>query len=250
MTAPSTDAAKQWSGFGTALKPASEHWILVRKPCSEKTVAKNVLKHGVGGINIDGCRVGSGDDRTPGGLNSLSYETPTGTMNIRTNQTQRPSGGRFPANLVLSHTIFCTDDECDDTCAVKMLDEQSGHLLSSKRKPQTNSGHQNKYIGGDVVNKVPRIDYAGDGGASRFFYVAKASKSDRGAGNSHPTVKASKLMRYLIRLVTPPNGTVLDPFMGSGSTGVAAKQEGFNFIGIEREEDYLAIAQARMDAFL
>lgn len=159
VTSPATSEAKEWQGWGTALKPASEHWILVRKKCSEKTVAANVLKHGCGGINIDGCRIES----------------------------------RFPANLVL------------DEAAAQML-----------------------------------------GDPSRFFYVAKASKSDRSTDNSHPTVKSTKLMEYLITLVTHPNGIVLDPFMGSGSTGVAAKRLGFNFIGIEKEEGYFSISEKRL----
>lgn len=169
---PDSDFAKRWQGWGTALKPASEHWILVRKPCSEKTVAANVLKWGVGGINVDGCRVEASDQAT---------------------LTTAPTG-RFPANLI--------------------LDEDAAEIL---------------------------------GDFSRFFYVAKASKSDRGSENTHPTVKSTKLMEYLITLITPQGGTVLDPFMGSGSTGVAAKRLGFKFIGIEKEAEYLKIAEARIN---
>lgn len=118
--------------------------------------------------------------------------------------------GRFPANLVLSHSPHCTDDQCDIECAIGALDEQA---------EQT---------------------------ASRFFYCAKISPSERGEGNNHPTVKPQKLMRYLCRLITPPCGTVLDPFMGSGSTGMAARDEGFQFVGIERDGDYFEIAKARI----
>lgn len=186
VTEPATDAAKQWSGWGTALKPASEHWILVRKPCAEKTVAANVLGWGVGGINVDGCRVASDSIYIPS------------------------SQGRFPANLVLSHSPYCTDDQCDIECAIEQLNGQATQE------------------------------------ASRFFYCAKISSSERGEGNNHPTVKPQKLMRYLCRLITPPGGVILDPFMGSGSTGLAAKSEGFEFIGVEREPDYFEIAENRI----
>ena len=169
---PITDAAKQWSGFGTAIKPAVEFWTLCRKPLSESTVAKNVLKWDTGGINVDGTRI----------------------VSEATSTTQ----GRFPANLIL-----------DEEAAVA-LDEQTGN------------------------------------NESRFFYCAKSSKSDRGEGNGHPTVKPTKLMEYLCRLITPPGGTVLDPFMGSGSTGVGALKEGFNFIGIELSEGYFEICKTRL----
>lgn len=212
-TAPATEAAKQWDGWGTALKPASEHWILVRKPISEKTVAANVLKWGTGGINIDECRIGlsHGDDtsRKLSQKQSWKNTSPAGSGSV-TDDWQK---GRFPANLVLSHTIFC-GDECADDCPVKMLDEQSG--------------------------------FGDKGGASRFFYVAKASKKDRGEGNNHPTVKPQKLMQYLAKLITPPNGIILDPFMGSGSTGVAAINSDFRFKGIEQDKNYFQIAEARI----
>lgn len=196
ITAPSTDVAKQWSGWGTALKPASEHWILIRKPISEKTVASNVLKWGTGGINVDGCRIGT-DQITQHGRNKDNYGFTSAERAGRAWQ------GRFPANLVLSGD------------APEMLDKQSGQVASG-------------------------------GGASRFFYCAKASKSERGEGNNHPTVKPLKLMRYLCRLITPPGGVILDPFIGSGSTGIAAKQEGFKFIGIESDSEYMEIAKRRI----
>lgn len=238
---PSTDSAKEWSGWGTALKPASEHWILVRKPCKEKTVAANVLKWGAGGINVDGCRV-------------EAIERPVRPAISRDNNTAFGAGlgagtqseplGRFPANLVLSHTPHCADDQCDIECAIKALDEQSGTLKSGSRLEGTRKGLG--YHGGNG-DGGPAIE-ASQGGASRFFYCAKISRGERGEGNNHPTVKPQKLMRYLCRLITPPGGTVLDPFMGSGSTGIAAKAEGFGFIGIERETEYFEIARARIEA--
>lgn len=238
ITAPSTDAAKQWSGWGTALKPASEHWILVRKPVSEKNVAANVLKWGTGGINVDATRIGSI------GATKWSHQAQYAESGWRTgHDIIELNKGRFPANLVLSHSPHCTDDQCDIECAIRALDEQA------------------------------------DQSASRFFYCAKISPNERNAGleempdreggvkntsgrgyserdpmkpiivkNHHPTVKPQKLMRYLCRLITPPAGTVLDPFMGSGSTGMAAKAEGFEFVGIEREADYFEIAKNRINA--
>jgi site-specific DNA-methyltransferase (adenine-specific) len=217
---PATDAAKQWAGWGTALKPASEHWILVRKPCSEKTVAANVLEHWCGGINIDGCRIATGEKvvwKTPEGpareSSVMMYDKPgAGSDSMFKNKGGREGTtlGRFPANLVLSHSHYCTDEQCDIECAILQLDAQA---------------EQN---------------------SSRFFYCAKVSPSERGEGNNHPTVKAQKLMRYLCRLITPPQGVVLDPFMGSGSTGLAAKSEGFDFIGIEKDPEYFKIAEARI----
>ncbi len=269
-------AAKQWSGWGTALKPASEHWILIRKPLGEKTVAKNVLKHGTGGINIDASRVeGKAASRAGGDLSNrvTAFE---GGERVRTD-FESHSQGRFPANLVLS---CCGQDPHEDGCAVAELDAQSGHIASGYRmNPSTQSGSAFHKNGG-----AGERGYKDSGGASRFFYCAKTSKSERNAGldeftaksnqeregrtgqnnskvrpdgseraptahpNNHPTVKPQRLMEYLIGMITPPNGTVLDPFMGSGSTGVAAKRLGFKFIGIEREQEYHAIAEARIGA--
>jgi len=218
LTAPATDSAKQWQGFGTALKPACEFWVLTPKPCSEKTVAKNVLRWGTGALNIDASRIGSENKRT----------------GFANGGDQRPTTGRFPANLVL------------DEDAAAALDEQSGErIVAPNGKPSRGKSSNSEIYGAGKTNGS--TSYPGEkGGASRFFYVAKASKSDRGDDNKHPTVKSTKLMSYLCRLVTPPGGTVLDPFMGSGSTGVAAKAEKFEFIGIEREAEYAAIAETRM----
>lgn len=237
---PATDAAKQWQGFGTALKPASEHWILVRRSISEKNVAANVLKHGTGAINVDGCRVASGADHAANCNRSKvkgHWGNDSGAADVSAH-----AAGRFPANLVLSHNDDC-EDACSPGCAVAMLDEQSGTLHARGNKGASKGGG-GLYGHGECQNAFG----AGDsGGASRFFYCAKASKADRGEGNSHPTVKSRKLMAYLVRLVTPPGGTVLDPFMGSGSTGVAAKAEGMEFIGIEQDSAYHAIASRRLE---
>lgn len=215
-------------GQGTALKPASEHWILIRKPCSEKTVAANVIKWGTGAINIDASRIGS-EER----FNHPRRTAATAAMGSFSNCEGQGSNvtGRFPANLVL-------DEE-----AAAMLDQQSGVRPTSFREGESGS----EKIG--MFTKSKRMQtYPDTGGASCFFYCAKASKSDKGVDNVHPTVKSTKLMSYLITLITPPGGIVLDPFMGSGSTGVAAKN-GFQFIGIEKDSNYFEIAKKRLGEF-
>lgn len=275
ITAPSTHEAEQWQGFGTALKPASEHWVLVRKPISEKTVAANVLKWSTGGLNIDQSRI-EGSPRNPGFVNpSESDRDMMATSNTKLIGYKSPSG-RFPANLVLSHNADCvmleieqvksldksfyepgginTSEtwECTEGCAVKELDGQSGDSKSTGGQAVNRSGKWD--ANGMTTSSVEKRDpgFGDTGGASRFFYCAKPSKRERNAGleglvNAHPTVKSLKLMQYLITMITPPGGTIIDPFMGSGSTGVAAKKAGFGFIGIERETDYLEIAQKRID---
>jgi hypothetical protein len=247
ITAPATDEAKQWQGWGTALKPAAEHWILVRKPLGEKTVAANVLKHGTGALNIDASRVATADviattvnnDIRGGRLCEGEQRNPASTY-------QQSLLGRFPANLVLSHNDDC-DDTCTTECAVAALDAQSGVSKSQVRKVKP--GERMRASTNHGANEFNRVEGGVNdlGGASRFFYVAKASRKDKGVGNSHPTPKSTTLMEYLIRLVTPPGGVVLDPFAGSGSTGVAAKRLGFGFVGVEREQEYFEVAQNRLE---
>jgi DNA modification methylase len=281
ITAPATDSAKEWEGWGTALKPAAEFWWLIRKPLSEKTVAANVQKWGTGGINIDACRIGHDEKLTSGRHVEKNRSHPSGYKDTFRTEFQQNNQGRFPANLVLSHSEDCTEEACGLFCAVKMLDEQSGISKSIKTKKSDNrkTGFGS---GGEMIGTVGCHDnnnsYSDSGGASRFFYCAKISTSERNYGlddfpdraggvkntsgrgfsetdpnkpiitkNHHPTVKAKKLMGYLIKLITPPNGIVLDPFMGSGSTGIAAKENGFDFMGIEREKEYFEIAKARID---
>lgn len=243
QTAPATEDAKRWQGFGTALKPASEHWILIRKPISEKTVAKNVLKWGCGGLNIDASRIET-QDNLNGGTYSKNAQ-PQGASQVPGNGINRDfiqPIGRFPANLVFSCDCR-TDEQHDMECAVGMLDKQSGVSKSTMHS-------RGKGIDGATFktnNSLISVRGLSDsGGASRFFYCSKASKSDKGPTNNHPTPKSTKLMEYLIQLVTPPGGLVLDCFAGSGSTGVAALRKGFGFIGIEREPEYAAIAEMRL----
>ncbi len=272
-TAPSTPEAQQWKGWGTALKPAFEPIVVARKPLIG-TVAANVLEHGTGGLNIDGSRIeGNKPSKPQPSLRPNGEDSghALGSGGGRNGEMSNNAQGRWPANVIL------------DEYSAGELDEQSG--VSKSGKNQTSDNRQTfsneVYSGGLGVHNSAN-SHADTGGASRFFYVAKASKRDRnegleeletatagdmvdrqegsagmnspraGAGrtsgsqNFHPTVKPTTLMRYLVKLVTPPNGTVLDPFTGSGSTGKAAILEGFDFIGIELTEEYLPIIEGRL----
>lgn len=233
ITIPATQEAKQWQGWGTALKPSNEPICLARKPLSEKTVAANVLRWGTGGINIDKCRVGNETMynqycKPKQGYMSDKYRASGGMFSKSGGNV---ANGRFPANILL------------DESAAAMLDEQSGESRS-----RSGGDRGNRQIWGSVTGQQKRDGFDDSGGASRFFYVAKASGKERGAGNNHPTVKPIRLMRYLCRLITPPGGTVLDPFAGSGTTLIAAQQEGFNAIGIEMMPEYCEIIRGRLEA--
>jgi site-specific DNA-methyltransferase (adenine-specific) len=255
----STEAARQWQGWGTALKPALEPITMARKPLVG-TVAANVLAHGTGALNIDGCRVGAEDGYTENAVTQGINTARTSYAPAGVRRTFAPSSqGRWPANLI--------HDGGDEVVGLFPVTTSGGGNKS--RKGTTEGG--NCY--GTYGAPPPDVRGADKGSAARFFYCAKASKRDRNEGcehidakpyshdgretpienayqrnasNSHPTVKPTDLMAYLCRLVTPPGGTVLDPFMGSGSTGKAAIREGFRFIGIEREAEYIAIANARI----
>jgi site-specific DNA-methyltransferase (adenine-specific) len=229
ITAPATDAAKQWDGWGTALKPACEFFTLARKPLSEKTVAANVLKWGTGGINIDGCRVGTETIKTCGGD---KFPSVYGTYKTAEESTHQ---GRFPANLIHDGSQQVMD---------LFPESKSGVAVKKNLDGRTYNAHQEW---GHKAKAGEDIGYGDKGSAARFFYCPKASKKDREEGNTHPTVKPTALMAYLCRLITPTGGTVLDPYMGSGSTGKAAVSEGFDFIGCELDEDYYKIATARIN---
>ena len=239
ITAPATPEAVQWDGWGTALKPAFEPIVLARKPLAEKTVARNVLTHGTGAINVDACRIETDDDIAKKYPNGPGGTTFGGGAMALTGQWRQPSG-RWPANVLL------------DQHAAAWVDEQSGPqkdgvAVNRNRDPEANKSAAiyGTYKNGDR----PDITYGGGGGASRFFYSAKAPRSERPNvdGVQHPTVKPLAIMRWLIRLVTPPGGTVLDPFAGSGTTIEAALIEGFDPVGIEMETDYLPLIQHRID---
>ena len=267
-----TKGQSEWEGWGTALKPANEPICLARKPLSEKSVAENVLKHGTGGINIDACRVNFQNEEDRKESTAKNQHADFGTKPMTNNNVYgdysmiEPKNydpqGRFPANIIF-------DEE-----AGKLLDEQSGISKTGDIKPYEQR-NTDSYSGS--MPPIRDVNFKGDkGGASRFFYCAKASKSDRDDGlrgfhkksskkfdggnfdsastnandrtslNFHPTVKPTELMRYLCRLITPINGIVLDPFMGSGSTGKGAILEGFDFIGMELDPEYVEIAKARI----
>ena len=275
----------EWEGWGTALKPSHEPIVMARKPLSEKTVVDNVLEWGTGGINIDESRIVT-DDNLGGGATKGSVLSIDGfdrpwmhdgekmkefSDKMKEKVEHAQTLGRFPANVIF-------DEE-----AGKILDEQSGISKSTGGRSGNKEGvGQNGIYGqykGEVRDENPGL---GDiGGASRFFYCPKTSKTDRNEGlddfeeksrsdankmmgksgnfktgsgndrttefkNNHPTVKPTDLMLYLIRMVTPKGGTTLDPFMGSGSSGKAAVRGGFDFVGVEREKEYFEIAEARI----
>jgi len=221
-------------GWGTALKPAHEPIVVARKPLVG-TVAKNMEAWGVGAVNIDGCRVGTEIAGCGGGAAGGNTWNENNSGLCKSGEA-RPVVGRWPANVIHDGSAEVLEG----------FPHSKSGAPGVRRKPhETGSMAGRLGLTGDV-----ETGYGDEGSAARFFYCAKASKADRnqGATNSHPTVKPTDLMRYLCRLVTPPNGIVLDPFMGSGSTGRGAVLEGFRFFGIEMSEDYMAIAKARIDA--
>ena len=260
---PVTEAARQWQGWGTALKPALEPITMARKPLIG-TVAANVLAHGTGGLNIDGCRVGADasdpNHRAPSkgnaGANSM--------FGVGGHNGNLQESGRWPANLI-------HDGSSDVVAAFPQAKGQQGALTGSEPSSKTTNTF------GEFAGRASSEPRGDTGSAARFMYCAKASKKDRDEGlesfiaaktndgravdadnayqrgaslrqNIHPTVKPTDLMAYLCRLVTPPGGVVFDPFMGSGSTGKAALREGFGFIGCEMDAAYFAIAEARLAA--
>ena len=336
-----TDEAKQWDGWGSALKPAVEPIVLARKPLEKGlNIAENVLKWGTGAINIDGCRVGNDlikSQKAGQGFNNVKgfgVNTKLGNEEAK-EYISEDRNGRFPANLILTHHEDCEcvgtkkvkgqidkptnrtqfegtwsmdntglrsytnkskegygdengeetieDWNCVDDCPIKIMDEQSGVSKSTGGR----IGNKNGAYSGIGANGFTTNHEKGDagfgdkGGASRFFYTPKTSKSERNWGledfeetissdrkaihnvgannprnrsgkpkaNIHPTVKPVKLMQYLARLITPPNGLVLDPFNGSGTTGIACKLEGFDYIGLEISEEYCEISRSRIESW-
>jgi site-specific DNA-methyltransferase (adenine-specific) len=275
LTASATDDAKKWDGWGTALKPAHEPIVVARKPLIG-TVAQNVLQHGVGGINVDACRIGTTVETWPISRNysSRAMSRPGSTLadDAETQLTGDIPAGRWPANIIL------------DEHTAELLDQQSGITKSGDINPRENNSQSSIFGNGKGLawKGVTGCHKGDSGGASRFFYVAKASKRDRNEGldqlqtrhngkmmrpgnntqekasegferfntqpsqNFHPTVKPTALMQYLIRIVTPNNGVVLDPFAGAGSTGKAAILENKHFIGIEVTPEYLPIIEGRL----
>ena len=308
---PITEGNSEWEGWGTALKPANEPIVLARKP-NEKglNITENVLKYGTGGINLKATRIGSemlpeqvagkGFNKVKGFGNNTALSDDSKDVSTPTRE------GRFPSNVIFTHHNECLETltrkedntiesnyTCHECCPVKVLDEQSGTLVSgtmtSEHKRHTDGSPNGIYGKFDVNHQLNNFE-GSVGGASRFFYVAKASQVERNFGlenfesksagslnfrnpsasgrsedadsvekmggltqarsNFHPTVKPVKLMQYLVRLVTPPNGVCLDPFSGSGTTGVACKIDGFNYIGMEQSSEFCEISQQRIDTFI
>lgn len=293
ITAPTTDEAIQYNGWGTGLKPSVETWWLVRKPISERNVAQNVLRWGTGGLNIDGCRIPTGDDLAR--MNKPGYNgtfNPQGGPNRATSDPVAASG-RWPAHLFFSHSLWCTEEWCHESCPIKLLDQQSGARDSHGTVMKVTF----KGIFGNGRPVTGPIREADTGTASRYFqrfnpfflYTSKPSQKEKNLGceaivprqgfdkntsqkiahinhetgqvtysdyqpsvnqNSHPCVKSISLLRYLLKLITPPGGTVLDCFAGSGSTALAALEEGFHYVLVEeqdtKEEPYVSIARARI----
>lgn len=268
VTLPATEAARQWQGWGTALKPAFEPFILARKPL-DGTVAENVQKYGCGGLNVDGCRVGTDGGTKSTGIDLTQRIGDPKTGFRRNYEITKLDLGRWPANVI--------HDGSDEVVGV------FPHC-TGKVGMRGNTGQGNAIYGKFNHQEDRKNGVTDSGSASRFFYCAKASPSEREEGlnglqaihringnkwtdldyrvqrgerpqsaesgprtNHHPTVKPVDLMKYLCRLITPPGGLILDPFCGSGSTGVAAMREGFNFIGIELNADYAEIARRRID---
>ena len=307
VTIPATEQAKQWEGWGTALKPSHEPIVMARKPLSEKTVAENVLKWGTGGINVDGCRVEAEpelaknwDRKAPAGFGN-------GLMNggLQTgNFIEYKPTGRFPANLIHDGSEEVLGEFPDTKTQGHWSKHEgiSGSTIGAFAPKYTGVGEKDK-LGGSASRFFQTCEFTEEDYPC-FFYTAKASKSERNEGceeleekpkteeyagrdtrcsicdkfflstnnpcncnekefgpkstriknptnkNNHPTVKPVKLMEYLIKLVTPKGGTVLDCFLGSGTTGVACAKLGVNFIGIEKESEYVKIAEARIKPYL
>lgn len=306
----SRNLSGEWDGWGTGLKPAAEHWILVRRPLQEPTVEANVLRFRTGALNMDGCRVpgAAGGDRDGELSAERRYAEEPGDFAMTPGPRGGDSRGRWPANLVLTHASGCrpvgtarvptgtavrrrgvaggqvysrgrwghkpgtpnatyaTEDglevveasECvEGGCPVGELDGQAG-MPTSCANPARRGSDKARHVYGDLEGQTEcdPVRGADSGGASRFFptfrYEAKAAVAERNRGltlatrNGHPTVKPLDLMRWLVRLVTPPGGLVLDPFAGSGTTLVAAKLEGFRAIGIERDPEAVDICWRRL----
>lgn len=317
---PATPEAEQWEGWGTALKPAWEPIVLARKPV-ETTVAANVLTHGTGALNIDATRIAT-TDPLGGGAETKTTADQKGNdgwtrpwmddpdaqaahaERVRANVVKAEQLGRFPANVVLSHTPDCElvgtkrvktaegvwtgrmggsngpvygmfdgdadprqgtkvgfgdadgletveDWVCTDDCPVRILDDMTGSTGEGRARAITRTPGGIFGNGADVVESVGQM-FGDTGGASRFLYTSKTSREERNRGmpsgvvNDHPTVKPVELMRWLVKLVTPPSGIVLDPFVGSGSTGVAACLEQHDFIGLDNDPHSIMIAKHRI----
>ena len=246
ITAPATPEARKWDGWGTALKPAHEPICVARKPF-KGTVAENVLQHGTGAINVDGCRIETQQSRPL--IISKNGDSKACFGQGLNNSWQDPAGtilGRFPANVI--------HDGSDEVTA--LFPETQSRSSNTPQPIMTSKGIKGGAFGNDAARKPEghpthpeylRGGFDDSGSAARFFYCAKASRDERGPGNNHPTVKPLALIQYLVKLVTPPGGIVLDPFCGSGTLGIAAGKLGMKWQGIELNPKYIEIAERRIE---
>lgn len=283
---PESDLAHQWFGWHTRLAPGAEHWILVQKPI-KGDITSNVEKHGVGALHIEATRVPRTDGYQKAwekpvstNVSSDGYLLSTTGQHIVDLSENQPSGG-FTKNIVLSHTDGCNEEGCDADCPIYQLNESGGQSQSKRSQRGKTSPHHlthEKFNNPNTwIGESTERGFSDSGGRSRFFnqfvYQAKVPRSEKRfycrtcdgvypfaegrveiykehAGHDitpHPTPKASALMKWLITLITPRGGTVLDPFFGTGSTGVACKELGFDCVGIDYTEDYLKIAESRLN---
>lgn len=251
LTSSVTEEARWWEGWGTAIKPAYEPIVLARKLLSEKTLVENILKWGVGCLNVDECRVVPTGEFLTGGADSKStphsegWDRPWRKNPVvydefmerrKENIVKATQMGRFPANLIHDGSEEVLD-------LFEEFGNNKGQLadLKGTEPSRKTSNCYGEYKRQGVFKK--RSDF---GSAARFFYCAKASSKERGEGNTHPTVKPLTLLKYLIKLITPKGGVVLDPFIGSGSTALAAGESGYYWVGIENDEETFNIAQKRI----
>lgn len=239
---PATPEAAAWAGYGTALKPAHEPILLVRKPL-EGTVARNVLAHGVGGLNIDGCRVET-DDNLNGGAYSKAERNPeSGTFfstlsGGRTGQAYQQPAGRWPPNILHdgSPEVLEAFGRFGDRAPGHTPAKRGAGGISTTGHKGQETGRESYTEGGSAARFFPALGFSDD--ELRVFYSSKANKAER-MGSQHPTVKPIALLRWLARLITPPGGRIIDPFAGTGTTGAAARAEGFDFTGIEMTDEYV-----------
>lgn len=244
-----TPAAERWQGWGTALKPAHEPIVLARKPLAG-TVAANVLAHGTGALNIDGCRVPTSDTWSATRRSALGIMNDDGWQ-PKVTQAETHDAGRWPSNVLLTHPDTCAD-QCAPGCPVAELDAQSG-TLTSGANPTRRGADKGRQVLGEFAGQDECAAPRGTdtGGASRFYptfrYQAKAPQRERPKvdGKGHPTVKPVALMEWVVRLVTPPGGRIVDPFAGSGTTGEAAQRVGVDALLIERDEHSVRLCEVR-----
>lgn len=254
LTAPASAAALQWQGWNTSLKPAHEPIVLARKSTGFNTTVANVLEHGTGALNVDACRIVAGEDYREKCASVVGIASPRNgdTLGEWTGvrEDSAHTAGRWPANVLLGHSPGCEAD-CQPGCPVAEMDSQSGVGKTNKPSSRGAGGQNGTYSPIGAQRDLPYYD--DHGGASRFFpvfrYEAKAPASERprlADGTAHTTVKPLALMQWLVRLITPPGGLVLDPFAGSGTTLEAAVIEGFRAVGVEQDPQHAALCVQRL----